>query len=47
MHDALKKEIATYEKRTPKSAPAHKRRWNGSRSELRATTATTRPIRFL
>src|SRR2546430_3130577 len=25
MHDALQKEIATYEKRTPKSAAAHKR----------------------
>src|SRR5258706_2889031 len=25
MHDALEKEIATYEKRTPKSAAAHKR----------------------
>src|SRR2546421_10777036 len=25
MHDALQKEIATYEKRTPKSAVAHKR----------------------
>ena len=25
MHDALQKEIAAYEKRTPKSAAAHKR----------------------
>src|SRR5207245_3698764 len=25
MHDALQREIATYEKRTPKSAAAHKR----------------------
>ena len=25
MHEGLKKEIATYEKRTPKSAEAHKR----------------------
>ncbi len=25
MHDTLQKEIATYEKRTPKSAAAHKR----------------------
>jgi len=48
MHDALQKEIATYEKRTPKSAAAHKRaRSNAFRSVLPAITGTTSLIPFL
>ena len=47
MHDALQKEIATYEKRTPKSAAATSGLWNAFRSALRATTVTTSPIRYL
>ncbi len=53
MYEALQKEIATYEKRTPKSAAAHKRALEriplgrGFRSALRAITGTTSRILFL
>jgi len=47
MHDALKERNRHLRKAHAESAAAHKRALNGSRSELRATTATTSPIRFL
>ena len=46
MHDTLQKEIASYEKRTPKSAAAHKRALNAFRSESPAIIVTTSPIPF-
>ena len=38
MHDTLQKEIALYEKRTPKSAAAHKRALLDAKSDMTVIT---------